>query len=139
MTIKMRLDTEGLRALIKDNPEIELEIQQSVLNNIKLDTIKRGVEAQIEACLKGLVRNEGSHWQPRYVPVDKQFTALMQKVVVEAVTAFTNEGLKQHVEEYAKNVVRIEASHVGKDLKAILQTLVTEDMAKEIMREKLLG
>lgn len=138
MTIKMRLDTDGLRALIKDNPEIELEIGQAVLKNIEADAIKRRVEAQIEACLKGMVKNEGSSWQPRYVPVDKQFVALIQKVVVEAVQHFTSEGLKQHVETLASNAVRIEANYAGKELKEILRTLITPEMAKEIVREKVL-
>lgn len=138
MTIKMRLDTEGLRALVKDNPDVELEIGRAVLNNIKADQIKNAVEGQIEACLKGMVKNEGSSWQPRYVPVDKQFTALIQKVVVEAVQHFTSEGLKQHVENLASNAVRIEANYAGKELKEILRQLITPEMAKEIVREKVL-
>lgn len=32
MSIKMRLDTDGLRALIADNPELEIEIGKEVLN-----------------------------------------------------------------------------------------------------------
>jgi hypothetical protein len=138
MTIKMRLDTDALRALIKDNPEIELEIGQAVLNNIQADTIRRRVEGQIEACLKGMVKNEGSFYQARYVPVDKQFTTLVNKVVVDAVTHFTNEGLKAHVDNLAAQAVREERDRVGADLRAILRTLITPEMAKEIVREKVL-
>lgn len=138
MTIKMRLDTDALRALIKDNPEVELELTQAVLNNLKIDVLKKGIESQIEACLKGMVKNEGSTWQPRYVPQDKKFVELIQKVVIEAVTAFTSEGLKQHVEQLASNAIRIEANYAGKELKEILRGLITPEMAKEIVREKVL-
>jgi hypothetical protein len=138
MTIKMRLDTDSLRALIKDNPEVELELCQAVLNNLKIDVLKKGIETQIEACLKGLVKNEGSSWSPRYVPVDKQFTTLIQKVVIEAVQAFTSEGLKNHVAQLARDAVRIETSYASKELKEVLRGLITPEMAKEIVREKVL-
>lgn len=135
--MKMRLDTDALRALIKDNPEIELEIGQAVLKNIEADAIKRRVEGQIEACLKGMVKNEGGY-PARYVPVDARFKELVNKVVVEAVTHFTTEGLKLHVEQLASNAVRIEANYAAKELKEILRTLITPEMAKEIVREKVL-
>lgn len=138
MTIKMRLDTEGLRALIASNPELEVEIGKEVLNNIKADVIKSRVEGQIEACLKGMVKNEGTYYSARYVPVDKGFTELVRKVVVEAVTHFANEGLKQHVSDLAAQAIQKERVALHSDLKAILSNLVTPDMAKEIMREKIL-
>lgn len=138
MSIKMRLDTDALRAVIENNPEVEIEIGKAVLNNIKADVIKNRVEGQIEACLRGMVKNEGSSWQPRYVPADKQFTALIQKVVIEAVQHFTSEGLKLHVEQLAKDAVRIETNYAGKELKEILRGLITPEMAKEIVREKVL-
>lgn len=136
--MKLRLDTDGLRALIADNQELELEIGQAVLNNIKADAIQSRVEGQIEACLRGMVKNEGSSWAPRYVPVDKQFTTLINKVVIEAVQHFTQEGLKAHVESLARDAVRIEANYAGRELKEILRTLITPEMAKEIVREKVL-
>jgi hypothetical protein len=136
--MKLRLDTDGLRALIKDNPELEVEIGREVLNNIKADQIQAKVQGQIEACLKGMVKNEGTWHTPRYVPVDKQFTALIQKVVIEAVTHFTNEGLKAHVENLAVQAVQDNANYAARELKEILRTLITPEMAKEIVREKVL-
>lgn len=138
MTMKLRLDTDGLRALIKDNPELEVEIGQAVLNNIRTDQIKAAVEGQIEACLKGMVKNEGTYYAARYVPVDKGFTTLVSKVVVEAVTHFANEGLKQHVADLAAEAIQRERIALHADLKVILRNLVTPEMAKEIMREKIL-
>lgn len=138
MTIKMRLDTDSLRALIKDNPEVELELTQAVLNNLKIDVLKKGIESQIEACLKGMVKNEGSSWSPCYVPADKKFTELIQKVVIEAVQAFTSEGLKNHVTQLAREAVRIETNYASKELKEVLRGLITPEMAKEIVREKVL-
>lgn len=138
MTMKLRLDTDGLRALIKDNPELEVEIGQAVLKNIKTDQIQLSVNAQIEACLKGMVKNEGSSWAPRYVPVDKQFTEIVRKTVVEAITHFATEQLKDHVEQLAMSAVRSERDKLGSDLRALLRSLVTPEMAKEIIREKIL-
>lgn len=137
MTMKLRLDTDALRALIKDNPEVELEIGQAVLNNIKADAIKSRIEGQIEACLRGMVKNEGGY-PVRYVPVDARFKELVNKVVVEAVQHFTTEGLKLHVAQLAKDAVRSERDLVGIELKAILRSMITPEMAKEIVREKVL-
>lgn len=138
MTIKMRLDTDGLRALIASNPELEVEIGKAVLNNITADAVKARVEGQIEACLKGMVKNEGTYYAARYVPVDKGFTTLVNKVVVEAVSHFANEGLKQHVADLAAQAIQKERIALHADLKVILSNLVTPEMAKEIMREKIL-
>lgn len=139
MTMKLRLDTEGLRALIAGNPELEVEIGQAVLSNIKADAIQGRVQAQIEQCLKGMVKNEGgTYYSPRYVPVGKEFTALVNRVVVETVQAFANEGLKAHVADLASQAVRSERDKVGVELKAILRSLITPEMAKEIVREKIL-
>lgn len=138
MTMKLRLDTDGLRALIKDNPELEVEIGAAVLNNIKTDQIKAAVEGQIEACLKGMVKNEGTYYAARYVPIDKGFTTLVNKTVIEAVTHFANEGLKQHVASLAAEAIQKERIALHADLKVILRNLVTPEMAKEIMREKIL-
>jgi hypothetical protein len=138
MTIKMRLDTDGLRALIKDNPELEVEIGQEVLNNIKADVIQNKVNAQIDACLKGMVKNEGSYYTPRYVPVDKAFKELICQVTVEAIGHYTTETLQATITELASVAHRRERDKIGNNLKDLLKDLVTPEMAREIIREKIL-
>lgn len=138
MTMKLRLDTEGLRALIANNPELEIEIGKEVLNNISSDQIKSKVEAKIDAVLKTMVTQEGTYYQPRYVIKDKQLLAAIAAASKAAVTTAIDEAIKLQIAETVLSAVEAERVRLRVELKALLKEIVTPEMAREIMREKIL-
>jgi hypothetical protein len=138
MSIKMRLDTEGLRALIASNPELEVEIGKEVLNNISSDQIKSKVEAKIDAVLKTMVTQEGTYYQPRYVIKDKQFLAAISAASKVAVEGAIDEALKEHISGAVLQAVEAERIRLRVEFKALLKEIVTPEMARDIMREKIL-
>lgn len=138
MTIKMRLDTEGLRALLKDNPGLEVEIGQEVTNNIKDDIIKRGIDAKVEACLQGMMENAGSYYSPKWVAKDPKIKAAIKAAIEGEVRAELEDSIKTIANEIIVRELRAERERIGADLKSILRTLVTPEMARDVVREKIL-
>lgn len=138
MTIKMRLDTQSLRDLLASNPELEVEIGQEVTNNIKDDIIKRGIDAKVEACLQGMMENTGSYYSPRWVAKDPKIKAAIKAAIDGEVRAELEDSIKTIANEIIVHGLRAERERIGADLKVILRTLVTSDMAREIVREKIL-
>lgn len=133
MSIKMRLDTDGLRALIADNPELELEIGKEVLNNISSDQIKSKVAAKIDAVLKTMVTQEGTYYQPRYVIKDKQLLEAISAASKAAVTTAIDEALKLQIADTVMSAVESERVRIRAELKALLKELFTPEMAREIL------
>ncbi|CUR44359.1 hypothetical protein VCM_00157 [Pseudomonas phage VCM] len=138
MTIKMRLDTDGLRALIASNPELEVEIGKEVLNNISSDQIKSKVEAKIDAVLKTMVTQEGTYYQPRYVIKDKQLLEAIAAASKAAVTTAIDEALKLQIADTVMSAVESERTRLRFELKGLLKEFCTPEMAREILREKIL-
>lgn len=138
MAIKMRLDTEGLRALLKDNPGLEIEIGQEVTNNIKDDIIKRGIDAKVEACLQGMMENTGSYYSPRWVAKDPKIKAAIKAAIEAEVRSELEDSIKTIAEAIIVRELRDQMTMIGSDLKSILRTLVTPEMARDILREKIL-
>lgn len=138
MTIKMRLDTDGLRALIKDNPTLELEIGKAVMDNIRADEIKGRVEGQIREVLKGMAENKGYWSAPNWVIKDAGFRQAVDKAVGEALNLTIDEHIKAKVQDLVGSALRVERELLTRDVKRMLQELVTPELAKEILREKIL-
>lgn len=138
MTIRMRLDTEGLRALIAGNPELEIEIGKEVLNNITSDQIKSKVEARIDQVLKTMVTQEGTYYQPRYVIKDKQLLAAIAAASKTAVDNAIDDALKDQIATAVYSAIETERARLRIELKSLLKELVTPEMARDIMREKIL-
>lgn len=137
MTIKMRLDTEGLRALIANNPELEIEIGREVMNNIQTDSIKGKIEGQIASCLKGMVQSSGG-WNPTYTAKSPELAKAVGAAVGAQIKDIVRERLDAVVSERVGSALRIEREFLMKDVKALLKEFVTPEMARDIMREKLL-
>jgi len=137
MTIKMRLDTDSLRSLIKDNPELEIEIGKEVMKNIKDDDLTSKVLNRIEACLRGMVTSSGG-WNATYTPKAPE----LKQAIKVAVDALVHEQLEQSVAAMVSarvgDAMRSERELLVRDVKALLRELVTPEMAREIMREKIL-
>lgn len=123
--IKMRLDTAALRALIKDNPEIEIEIGKAVLNNIKDETLNHKVEAKVIECLRGLTENKGTHWAPQIVARSPELKA--------AVKSAVDECIKTQIET---SVSQLLDARIAEMIKSSTLSLKLE-MAKDLVREKL--
>lgn len=137
MTIKMRLDTDGLRALIKDNPQIELEIGKEVLNNISTDQIKEKVEVRISEVLKGMATNKGSWHTPVYEIKDASLQKAIDEAVAAAVANKVDQAIKDKIQSLVSSAMRIEREFLVKDAKKLLKELVTPEMARDILREKI--
>lgn len=138
MSIKMRLDTDGLRALIADNPELEIEIGKEVMKNISSDQIKSKVEARIDTVLKSMVTQEGTYYQPRYVIKDKQLQEAIAAASKAAVATAIDEALKFQIAETVLSAVESERTRLRFELKGLLKEFCTPEMAREILREKIL-
>jgi hypothetical protein len=138
MTIKMRLDTQSLRDLLASNPELEVEIGQEVTNNIKDDIIKRGIDAKVEACLQGMMENTGSYYSPRWVAKDPKIKAAIKAAIDAEVRAELSETIKAIVTEVVGSQMRVERDFLTRDMKALMKELVTPEMARDILREKIL-
>lgn len=137
MTIKMRLDTDGLRALLKDNPELEIQIGKEVLNNISDDILTRKIGDRIEAVLKGMVHSTGG-WSPNYTVKAPE----MKQAIAASITQLVRDQLDETISKLASDrvgeVMRSERELIVRDVKALLKQLVTPAMAKEIVMEKIL-
>lgn len=131
--MKLRLDTDGLRALIKDNPEIELEIGKEVLNNISTDQIKNKVEAQISTVLSGMVTNQGAWHNPSYVIKDANLRKAIDAAVVTAVAEKVDQTIQDKIQSLVYSAIRVEREHLFKDVKAMIQSSITPEMAREIL------
>lgn len=137
MSMKLRLDTAGLRALVADNPEFEVEIQQAVLNNIKADNIEQAVKARIEGYLQSLC-HKSSSWNPTYTVKDPGLEKAIRAAVQLAVQDLASPIIKAAIDsaivtERAR--LRLDMANIAKDA---LQLAITPEMAKEIMLAKLL-
>ena len=143
MTIKMRLDTAGLRALIKDNPEIELEIAQNVQDNIRDDLVKKGIDGALERALAELVYVSG--W-------GLHKTVTMNHSIKQAVNDMILEHIEENAERFVKaklyDLVRVvfeeERKKLQKDLEAMqgllqdaMRSSVTKEFAEDLIKEKL--
>jgi len=134
MTIKMRLDTEGLRALIASNPELELEIGREVVKNVTDEAIRSNITRKIETVLKSMVKNEGTGWQPIYKPVGKEFIAAVNSSITEAVRELIDATVTRAVDD----AVLRQQVRIATEVKSLLRELITPDMARDIVREKIL-
>ena len=135
--MKLRLDTAGLRALIADNPEFEIEIQQVVINNIKADQIENAVKARIEGYLQSLC-HKSSGWNPTYTVKDPGLERAIKAAVELAVKEFASPIIKGAIEDaiIAERVrLRNDMANIAKEA---LLLAITPEMAKEIMLAKLL-
>ena len=133
MTIKMRLDTEGLRALIAANPELEIEIGKEVLNNIKADLVAAKVEARITECLKDMCINTGSHWNPKWKATNPVLVEAIREGANEIVRETLSDTINTLAAERVGHYIRIERELLFKDVKALIQTSITPEMAREIL------
>jgi hypothetical protein len=137
MTIKMRLDTEGLRALIANNPELEIEIGKEVLNNIQMDAVKLKIEGQISSCLRGMVQSSGG-WNPTYTAKSPEMIQAVKAAADSLINAVVIDKLDGIIASRVESALRTERDYLMRDVKKLLAELVTPDMARDIMREKIL-
>lgn len=136
--ITLRLDTTGLRAMIEDNPDFKLELQQAVINNIRQDNIEAAVRDRVTAVLKGMTQNTGTYYSPKYAITDKDFLGAIAVASKTAVSAAINEAITSQINTAVFSAVEAERVRLRIELKSLLKELVTADMAREIVREKIL-
>lgn len=135
MTIKMRLDTEGLRALIAENPELEIEIGREVMNNIKDDVLYKGITERINTVLSAMVVSRGMYHNRQYEIRDQNFLDAVGAVVKSVVESKTEALLAMEIQsQVAANMTRIR-----QDLKSEVRGMITQAITPEVAREVLLA
>lgn len=134
--ITLRLNTESLRAMIEENPEFKLEIQKSVINNIKADNIDNAVRDRITAVLKSMGTG-GDYYNRKITITDTDLISAIKTVVDEQVKLQSTTAIKNAVAD----LVITERTALRKELKLLLKEemidVLTPEMAKEILLAKL--
>lgn len=138
--MKLRLDTEGLRSLIKDNPEFEIEIQQAVMNNIRQDQIEHGVRERINTVLRSMcVKKESGSWYNNKLKISDQF---LLDAIRETVVQEVKEQATRVIQDTVHDVLIAERARFTKDMntsvKEAMLLALTPEMAKEILLAKLM-
>ena len=138
----LRLDTEGLRSLIKENPSFKLDIQQAVLDNIKRDNIQEAVKARIDQCLASMCTKGGTYYAPTFKATDPALIKAITDVVQEEAKRILGDTVLQNVEFQITRLVeqeRAKIREIFKDqAKEALLLAITPEMAREIVLQKLL-
>lgn len=138
MSITMRLDTESVRALIRENETFKLEVQQAVINNIRADNIEEAVKARVDRVLKEMTTESGP-WNNRKLTItDPKLSEAIAAIVKEQV----GEVVKATVKNAVEAAVLLERKVIRRDMasavREILNEHLTPTMAKEILLSKLI-
>lgn len=139
MTIKMRLDTEGLRSLIASNPELEVEIGKEVLANIKRETVHLQVEDLVSKILWGRVDKSGTYYAPVYSIKDVKLQRVIDAAVENAAQNKLQSTIDAMVEAALARRIGAIREKLQEELVASMQELLTPEMAQQLMKEKLFG
>jgi hypothetical protein len=133
MTIKMRLDTAGLRALIADNAELEVEIGNEVLKNIRSDVVQSNVDDAVKRAVNEMLKDNGYWANPRYTVKDPNMLKAIDNVVKTTIEASMDKALAEKVQSLVSQAVQTEQSRLRSELKGILQGVITPEMARELL------
>lgn len=135
-SMTLRLDTAGLRSLIQDNPEFEIEIQQAVMNNIKADQIDNAIQAKLTSALNGMCTREG--WSGKVTITDPKFLDAIRIVVEDKVKEISDKVIKGAVQDLLTHERFRVQRELGATVKEAMLLTITPEMAKEILLAKLI-
>lgn len=133
MTIKMRLDTAGLRALIEDNAELQVEIGKEVLNNIRSDIVQKNVDEAVRRAVEGMLKDNGYWASPRYTVKDPKMLEAVNSVVKTTIESCMSKAVAEKVQALVSQAVSVEQVRLRSELKGILQSVITPEMARELL------
>lgn len=134
MSITLRLDTTGLRKMIEDNPEFKIEIQQSVINNIRQDNIEAAVRDRIQSVLRSMGTG-GDYYNRKITITDELLLSAIREVVKEQVLRMSDVAIKARVDD----LIVTERLAIRKELKTLLKELMIESLTPEMAKEILLA
>lgn len=134
MSITLRLDTTGLRKMIEDNPEFKIEIQQSVINNIRQDNIEEAVRSRIQSVLRSMGTG-GDYYNRKITITDELLLSAIREVVKEQVLLMSDVAIKARVDD----LIVTERLAIRKELKTLLKELMIESLTPEMAKEILLA
>lgn len=132
----IRLDTNGLRKLIEDNPSFKLEIQKNVMDNIKSDQMVESINTRINQVLDGMITKSGG-WNPKYSVKDAKLLEALKSTVSQVVEELAQqkiENLTMRIVEQERAKIRNELTNITKEA---LMSAITPEIAKEILLKKL--
>lgn len=138
MSITMRLDTDSVRALIRENETFKLEVQQAVISNIRADNIEEAVKARVDRVLKEMTTESGP-WNNRKLTItDPKLSEAIAAIVKEQV----GEVVKATVKNAVEDAVLLERKVIRRDMASVVREILNEHltptMAKEILLSKLI-
>lgn len=141
MTIKMRLDTAGLRALIADNPELEVQIGAEVLRNIadylKAERVEKAVERKLNTVLGDMVSRSWSGGGYRTTITNTDFKQAANAIVKEFVEHHAQHVLQTMATDIVRAVVKDIKAGLVKELHEKIAELITPETARAILLEAL--
>jgi hypothetical protein len=107
---------------------------------LRLDTdqIKAKVEGRIDEVLRTMVTQEGTYYQPRYTIKDKKFLEAISAASKVAVETAIDAAIKENIATAVYGAVEAERTRMRVEMKALLKEIVTPEMARDILREKIL-
>lgn len=138
MTMTLKLDTGGLRALIADNPEFKLVITQAVTNNIKDDIVKSGIDNKLRTILNELVETNGWGTNVTHNWKSKEFKQLVYNMVQQLAGRTIEAAAQDAAGVYlATNGQKFIAHGIQKLMNEQLDNLITEDVVRAALDKKL--
>lgn len=137
MSMTLRLDTAGLRSLIEDNPDFKIEIQKAVLNNINQDNLDNAVTARLEALLLNMCSEEGSYYNRKLVAKDPKLVAALTECVKQQASQISEKAIQDIVTSQVTHQMSIVRNELRTTMKEAMLSVMTAEMAKEILIAKL--
>jgi len=134
----MRLDTESVRALIRENETFRLEVQQAVINNIRADNIEEAVNARVDRVLKGMTEESGPWNNKKLTITDPKLRDAISAIVKEQVGDVVKATVRNAVEDAVLLERKVIRREMGDMVREILAEHLTPTMAKEILLSKLI-
>lgn len=153
--IKVQLNSvEALKSYLDSNPELELQIKNTVINSLCRDYIKGIAQNQMvleivkviqeeiqKSNFFGLLEQRGGMWRNDWVP-SKQLRKVAEQLVNTEVEKLISDTAKSIVQEHLKTIEASVQYHMDLTIKSIVKKNIEAEASKmvnELIRTKLLG
>lgn len=138
MSMTLKLDTAGLRALIKDTPEFKLQITNAVMNNIKDDHVQESIKRKLLTVIEDLIERRGYGSNTSFHWKSQEFKQLVLTTVIESTGHAIETTAQEAAASYmALNGPKIVMQYLEKALEEQLDSLITEDVVRAALDKKL--
>lgn len=153
--IKVQLNSvEALKSYLDSNPELELQIKNTVINSLCRDYIKGVAQNQMVADIAmaiheeikesnyfGLLEQHRVGWPNTWIP-SKQLRKTAEQLVNTEVEKLISDAARSAVQEHLKTIEASVRYHMDLTIKSIVKKSIETEASKmvnELIRTKLLG